>query len=234
MDCAQCGEANRDGARFCGACGAPLALRCANCNAELNPKLKFCDECGTPVTGVVAPRRADSDATATRKIVTVLFADLGGSTSFGERTDPEIARVVMAQYHALLQAAIDAHAGTVAKFMGDGMMATFGIPEIAEDDAIRAVRAAMALKAEWTRAMLSRDPSERLQLRVGLNTGKVLAGTVGSDARVDYTAIGEPVNIASWLCSSAKAGRAWGFSCRVGLAEALQRSVHWYRWKGWL
>jgi class 3 adenylate cyclase len=65
----------------------------------------------------------------------------------------------------------------------------------------------MALKAEWAKAMLTRPPEERLQLRVGLNTGKVLAGTVGSEARVDYTAIGEPVNIASWLCSSAEPGQ---------------------------
>jgi class 3 adenylate cyclase len=68
---------------------------------------------------------------AVRKTVTVLFADLEGSTGFGERTDPEVARQVLARYHALLQEAIDAHRGTVAKFMGDGMMATFGIPEVA-------------------------------------------------------------------------------------------------------
>ena len=142
MECGLCGTPNRTGARFCGGCGSPLAQRCASCKAELDPGLRFCDQCGTAVAagaGAVAspgaplpaPTRADD---AVRKTVTVLFADLGGSTGFGERTDPEVARQVLARYYALLQEAIDAHGGTVAKFMGDGMMATFGIPEIAEDD----------------------------------------------------------------------------------------------------
>ena len=73
-----------------------------------------------------------------------------GSTGFGERTDAEVARQVLARYHALLQEAIDAHGGTVAKFMGDGMMATFGIPEIAEDDALRAVRAGVDIQHRFT------------------------------------------------------------------------------------
>ena len=80
---------------------------------------------------------------AVRKTVTVLLVDLGGSTSFGERTDAELARTVMAEYHVVLQQVIDDHAGTVAKFMGDGMMATFGIPEVAEDDAARCLPGSM-------------------------------------------------------------------------------------------
>ena len=149
MECGLCGTMNRAGARFCGGCGSPLAQRCANCKAELDAALRFCDQCGTPVTDEISIASTTSttaaapppDRGAVRKTVTVLFADLGGSTGFGERTDAEVSRQVLARYHALLQDAIDAHGGTVAKFMGDGMMATFGIPAIAEDDAERAVRA---------------------------------------------------------------------------------------------
>ncbi|MBK5289540.1 MAG: zinc ribbon domain-containing protein [Acidimicrobiia bacterium] len=186
MDCAQCGEANRDGARFCGECGAILARRCASCNAELNPKLKFCDGCGTPTSAaapLVAPAASAPLPDATRKTVTALFADLVGSTSFGERSDAEVARSVMARYHALLQEAIDAHGGTVAKFMGDGMMATFGIPEIAEDDAIRAVRAGVDIQDRFTAfaADVLRQHGETLGLRVGVNTGEVVIASGDAD-----------------------------------------------------
>lgn len=103
MDCAQCGETNRDGARFCGECGAPLARRCSSCDAELDPRQKFCDGCGTP-TGAAAASAPTSETAAlpaasggaARKTVTVLFADLAGSTSFGERIDAEVARSMMA------------------------------------------------------------------------------------------------------------------------------------------
>ena len=149
MECSRCGVTNRATARFCGGCGSPLARRCPSCDAELDGTLAFCDQCGTPLDAApaapapptAAPTAAPPTSGAVRKTVTVLFADLGGSTGFGERTDPEVSRQVLARYHALLQESIDAHGGTVAKFMGDGMMATFGIPEIAEDDARRAVLA---------------------------------------------------------------------------------------------
>ncbi len=139
--------------------------------------------------------------------VTVMFADIAGFTALVQNLEPQRVLEILNEFYRLATQLIFSFEGTVDKFLGDQVMALFGAPYSKGDDAIRAVRAAMALKAEWTRAMLSRDPSERLQLRVGLNTGKVLAGTVGSDARVDYTAIGEPVNIASWLCSSAEPGQ---------------------------
>ncbi len=148
VDCGQCGATNRVGARVLQRLWHGVGPRaCSSCGAELSATARFCDQCGTPVAGAspVAPAAppAAPSGTAVRKTVTVLFADLGGSTSFGERTDAELARTVMAEYHAVLQQVIDDHAGTVAKFMGDGMMATFGIPEVAEDDARRAVRAGL-------------------------------------------------------------------------------------------
>src|SRR5262245_21187974 len=101
--------------RFCVECGAALPLACPNCDATAEPGQKFCGDCGSPLTSASTP--ATPALSAVRKTVTVLFADLGGSTGFGERTDAEIARQVLARYHALLQETIDAHAGTVAKFM---------------------------------------------------------------------------------------------------------------------
>ncbi|MHB8877150.1 MAG: adenylate/guanylate cyclase domain-containing protein, partial [Myxococcaceae bacterium] len=97
--------------------------------------------------------------------------------------------------------------GTVDKFMGDEVMAIFGAPYGKGDDALRAVRTALVLKAEWQKSMARRPPRERCELKIGLNTGKVLTGTVGSDARLDYSAIGEPVNIAAWLSASADPGQ---------------------------
>ena len=182
MACGQCGATNRDGARFCSGCGSALALKCAECGAGLGPNARFCDQCGSPVAGTPAPAAtatpsAPAETTPTpsapgvavRKTVTLLFADLGGSTSFGERTDAELARTVMAEYHALLQRVVDAHGGTVAKFMGDGMMATFGIPETAEDDAARAVTAGAALQQRFLEfaADVEHRYRETLTLRVG-------------------------------------------------------------------
>jgi class 3 adenylate cyclase/tetratricopeptide (TPR) repeat protein len=141
--------------------------------------------------------------TAVRKTVTVLFADLGGSTSFGERTDAELARVVMARYHATLQEVIDAHGGTVAKFMGDGMMATFGIPEIAEDDAVRAVQAGAELQQRFSAfaTEVADRHGEILTLRVGINTGEVVIADGDADL------IGDALNVAARLEKACRPGQ---------------------------
>ncbi len=132
---------------------------------------------------------------AVRKIVTVLFADLGGSTGFGERTDAEVARATMAGYHALLQDVIDAHGGRVAKFMGDGMMATFGIPVVAEDDAERAIRAGVDAQQRFSEfaAQVAKRYGETLTLRVGINTGEVVIGAGDADI------VGDALNVAARL-----------------------------------
>jgi class 3 adenylate cyclase/tetratricopeptide (TPR) repeat protein len=163
--------------------------------------------CGTALTGG-APATASATAApaaapaAVRKTVTVLFADLGGSTGFGERKDAEIARQVLARYHALLQETIDAHGGTVAKFMGDGMMATWGIPEISEDDARRAVAAGADLQVRFEK--LARDIEDRhgelLSLRVGINTGEVVIGEGDADI------IGDALNVAARLEKACRPG----------------------------
>jgi class 3 adenylate cyclase/tetratricopeptide (TPR) repeat protein/type II secretory pathway predicted ATPase ExeA len=209
VECGLCGTANREGARFCGGCGSPLPRQCRTCKAELDPSLRFCDQCGTPVetTGAVAAPPAPqatlfAGINAVRKTVTVLFADIGGSTGFGERTDPEVARQVLARYHALLQDAIDAHRGRVAKFMGDGMMATFGIPEIAEDDAERAVRAGIEIQDRFEQfaAEVAEQHGETLTARVGVNTGEVVIGAGDADL------VGDALNVAARLEKACRPG----------------------------
>lgn len=141
------------------------------------------------------------------KQVTVLFADIAGFTSQSSKLAPERVLDLLNEFYRLATQLMFSFEGTVDKFTGDAVMALFGAPYGKGDDAIRAVRAAMALKAEWERVTQKRPPKERLPLKVALNTGKVLAGTVGTEARLDYTVIGESVSIASWLCTSAEPGQ---------------------------
>jgi class 3 adenylate cyclase len=124
-----------------------------------------------------------------RKVVTVLFCDVTGSTALGEKLDPEALRAVMARYFAVARAAIERHGGTVEKFIGDAVMAVFGVPTVREDDALRAVRAAIEL----------RDTAE-LDVRIGVNTGEVMTGTG------ETLVTGDAVNVAARLEQVAAAG----------------------------
>lgn len=141
------------------------------------------------------------------KSVTVLFADIAGFSALAQKIAPDRVVELLNEFYQRATTTIFSFEGTVDKFLGDGVMALFGAPYSKGDDALRAVRCAVALKMEWEKAMTKRPPRERCALKVGLNTGKVLAGTVGSEARLDYTAIGEPVNIANWVCAAAEAGQ---------------------------
>jgi class 3 adenylate cyclase len=168
--CTACGAENRDGARFCDSCGAPL------------PE--------------VAPARE------VRKVVTVLFCDVSGSTSLGERIDPESLRRVMARYFETAREIVERHGGTVEKFIGDAVMAVFGVPAVHEDDALRAVRAADELRAGLAELNeeLERSYGTRLELRMGVNTGEVVTGTE------ERLATGDAVNVAARLEQAARTG----------------------------
>src|SRR3990172_4214796 len=119
-------------------------MRCAACQAENPAGKKFCGDCGASL--VAQPARAADKAEA-RKVVTIIFADLIGSTPPAQRPGAESPRRLMDRYYRALHTAVEAHGGTVVKLMGDGMMAAFGVPRVAEDDAIRAVRAGVAMQA---------------------------------------------------------------------------------------
>ena len=139
--------------------------------------------------------------------VTVMFADIAGFSALAQKVAPDRVVELLNEFYQRATTTIFSFEGTVDKFLGDGVMALFGAPYSKGDDALRAVRCAVALKMEWEKAMAKRPPRERCELKIGLNTGKVLAGTVGSEARLDYTAIGEPVNIASWVCATGEPGQ---------------------------
>lgn len=194
MRCGGCGVENREGAKFCGDCGSRLERRCGHCDVPLTLGVKFCDECGTPVGEVGAATEPVAGAAA-RKSVTVAFVDLGGSTAFGEAVDAETARTVMGRYHSLVTEAVETHGGTVAKYIGDGVMVLFGVPEVAEDDAVRAVAFGADVQerfAPFAERVATRHGST-VTLRVGVNTGEIV---VGED---DVDLYGDALNVAARL-----------------------------------
>jgi class 3 adenylate cyclase len=151
-----------------------------------------------PLAPAEAPREG-------RKVVTVLFSDVTGSTGLGERLDPETMRRVMTRYFAEMKAALEAHGGTVEKFIGDAVMAVFGIPVLHEDDALRAVRAAVEMRDRLARlnSELGRDQGVAILTRTGINTGEVVAG----DPATGQTLVtGDAVNVAARLEQSAAPG----------------------------
>jgi class 3 adenylate cyclase len=154
----------------------PSSVICPSCGAENLPGFRFCGSCGSGLAEAAAE---------VRKTVTVVFCDLVGSTALGERTDPEVLRDLMGRYHTELRTILERHGGTVEKFVGDAAMAVFGLPQVHEDDAIRAVRAAVEM----------RDALEPfgLEVRIGVNTGEVVAG-IG-----ETLVTGDAVNVAARL-----------------------------------
>jgi class 3 adenylate cyclase/tetratricopeptide (TPR) repeat protein len=155
----------------------------------------FCNGCGAALVVAVAPR-------AQRKTVTVLFCDVTGSTAMGERLDPESLRHVMRRYFDAARKVIEQHGGTVEKFIGDAVMAVFGVPVLHEDDALRAVRAAAGLRdaLPGLNSDLERDYATTVTLRMGVNTGQVVTGTE------ERLATGDAVNVAARLEQAAAPG----------------------------
>ena len=170
---------------------------CRSCGAANPDQSRFCSECG-------ATLEASAIGGEARKVVTVLFCDVVGSTAIGERLDPETIRAAMGQYFDLARHAIETHGGTVEKFIGDAVMAVFGIPQLHEDDPVRAIRAGLAIQnglepmsrsTEWSQAL-------GLQARIGITTGEVVVGPPGGHTM----ATGDPVNTAARIEQAAGPG----------------------------
>jgi class 3 adenylate cyclase len=167
---------------------------CPRCGKQNPDDARFCNACGAEL--------APTAVREVRKTVTVLFADVTGSTALGERLDPESFRRVMARYFEAARTCLERHGGTVEKFIGDAVMAVFGVPTVHEDDALRALRAAAELRDSLASVNdeLERDYGVSLLLRTGVNTGEVVTGTE------ERLATGDAVNIAARLEQAAQPG----------------------------
>jgi len=202
MSCAACGTENPEGARFCMGCGAALERTCPSCAAPAPPEARFCMSCGGALDGEARPRPEPSAPPEERRQVTVLFADLSGYTAFAERMDPEAVKSLVDRVLLRLSQEVERYGGTVDKYIGDNVMALFGAPVAHEDDTERALRAGLGMQDAMGEVNQGLPAGVHFELRVGVNTGEVLAGAVGEA----YTVVGDTVNVASRLQSAARPG----------------------------
>lgn len=167
-------------------------MECPSCTGQNAPGARFCMACGRPLEAAAQPVRA-------RRTVTVVFADLAGSTALAERLDPEALREVMLRYYTLMRDCLEHHGGTVEKFIGDAVMAVFGVPRVREDDVLRGVRAAWDMQQAMDELNAGLDPAlrVRLRLRIGVNTGEVLWSREFGDGHAMVS--GDTVNVAARL-----------------------------------
>jgi class 3 adenylate cyclase len=239
--CPRCGAESPPRAKFCIECAAPLAARCEQCGTALPPAARFCPECAHPAgppIGAPPPPAAPAAYTprhlaekiltsagalaGERKQVTVLFVDVSGFTALSERLDPEEVHRLMSRAFDLMLAEVHRYEGTVNQFLGDGIMALFGAPIAHEDHARRAVHAALGIGRaldSFQRELAPRGITFRA--RQGLNTGLVVVGAIGSDLRMDYTAVGDTTNVAARLMQAGEPGR-------VTISDATHRLVRGY------
>ena len=250
MRCPECNTGNPEGAKFCLECSSRLALACPECATPLPPGARFCLQCGARLTTAEAPAPEPTPAVAPatipdrirrlmpqeyvdrllaaggqmageRRLVTILFSDVKGSTAMAERLDPEEVMEIMDGGFDVLIEPIMRYQGTLARLMGDGILAFFGAPIAHEDDPERACRAALEIVAgaqEYAARLEEERSIEGFNVRVGINTGLVVVGEVGSDLRVEYTAMGDAINLAARMESAADPGT-------VLVSEATHRLI---------
>ena len=228
MKCPKCQFENPTDMRFCVECGAKLETICHNCSFANAPSFKFCGKCGHNLREARAPAPVDYSKPQTytpkfladkiltarqslegeRKLVTVLFADVAGYTAISEKLDAEEVRQIMDGCFKILMDEVHRFEGTIDKFTGDGMMALFGAPVAHEDHAQRACYAALGIQKalEQYADKVKKESKVDFKMRVGLNSGPVIVGAVGGDLRMDYTAVGDTVNLASRMQTLAQPG----------------------------
>jgi class 3 adenylate cyclase len=203
--------------------------KCPECGNPNRSGARFCDECGTALSGAAGPEvdvpdhlaaKLRAAPTGERKHVTVLFADVSGSMDLAESVDAEAWRAIMDRFFGLLCAGVHAQEGTVVQFTGDGIMALFGAPYAQDDHAERALRASrdMLVRLQtFNRWMQETGRGDGFVIGIGLNSGPVMVGTVGSERRLEYTGIGDAVNTASRV-----EGMTKGLSHQLLLCESTK------------
>jgi class 3 adenylate cyclase/tetratricopeptide (TPR) repeat protein len=219
MLCPSCGTENQDAAKFCVECGTGLALACPSCGTPHAPGQRFCAECGAQLASSGAqdapPREAPA---AERRLVTVLFADLVGFTPLSESRDAEEVRELLSRYFDTCRRLISLYGGTVEKFIGDAVMAVWGTPTATEDDAERAVRAALDLVAAVS-ALGQEVGAEDLRARAGVLTGEAAVTLAAED---EGMVAGDLVNTSSRVQSVAEPGAVYvGESTRRATEQTI-------------
>lgn len=225
--CPNCKHANSESTKFCENCGTKLTLSCPRCSSPLSLGAKFCGNCGLELDSANDPQLArlkrlvpkelaermlesrHGQVERERRIVTILFSDVKGSTALGEERDPEEVLEIMNGAFEVLIEPIYRYEGTLARLMGDAILAFFGAPIAHEDDPERAVLAALDIQRkmpDYAEHLKSKYGAKGFEVRVGINTGLVVVGEVGSDLRVEYTAMGDAINVASRLENAAAPG----------------------------
>ena len=226
MRCPSCRANNQDGRLFCRECGAPLQLVCGHCRFANDPQDRFCGGCGRPLAqplAVTRPGLAEAPAFGPeRRQVTLVFIDLVGSTSLTERLDPEDMNELYQAYRGAAAGIVEAYGGCVAQFVGDGILAYFGFPQAQEDDAVRAVRAALEIgpAVRGLDGVWNRPGRARLDVRVGVHTGVVVVGTLGTGLHADPLAVvGATSNIAARIQNYAESGAVMVSGATLRLIE---------------
>lgn len=209
--CYSCGKANSPEARFCVHCGTAQGRTCQKCRAPAPTQASFCPSCGTPLEAATAAH----PPTEMLKVVTILFADVVGSTARAEKMHPEDTRALMTDFFKAMSEEVEAQGGLVERIVGDGIMADFGVPFAHEDDPTRAVRAAVAMLERLERWNSDREPESQIEIRVGINTGEVSAA---GDPGQDLLVTGDAVNVAARLEQAAEPGT-------IIIGERTARSV---------
>jgi class 3 adenylate cyclase/tetratricopeptide (TPR) repeat protein len=204
VQCPGCGELTPLVGRFCIHCGLPRQQTCPSCGEAVIPGARFCMQCGAALqeSGAAAPGLDVAPSVSERRLVSVLFADLVGFTTLSEHRDPEEVRELLSRYFDRCRALISRYGGTVEKFIGDAVMAVWGTPVAREDDAERAVRAALAL-TQMVTVLGDEVGMPELRLRAGVLTGNA-AVEVGAEG--EGMVLGDTVNTASRLQSIAEPG----------------------------
>jgi class 3 adenylate cyclase len=228
MKCPKCHFENLEEMQFCVKCGNKLEINCPGCGFGNSPTFQYCGKCGhdlrkpaetTPIDysepqSYTPKFLADkilttrSSIEGERKFITVLFADVADYTSIAEKLDPEEIHQMMDGCFKILMDEIHKYEGTINQFTGDGVMALFGAPVAHEDHSQRACHAALSIQRALKvfEEKIMNDFGADFKMRIGLNSGPVIVGSIGDDLRMDYTAVGDTTNLASRIENMARPG----------------------------